>query len=150
MLLLLLAATAIQSSDLQLDGPSREWLDAHAPYGVDVTLDGKIWVNTNPPGMRDDYAILGKDLQKALDGRSSQPTAWIRGYHIGNPKVSFRETMELVTIDCMKNTIWVQKVLHYSANGELTDQSGPFGSEPVVPGSIGESWRKAVCEPSGY
>jgi hypothetical protein len=65
-------------------------------------------------------------------------------------KVPFRETKELVTIDCMRNTIWVQKVLHYSAAGDLVEELGPFGSEPVVPGSIGESWRKAACEPSGY
>lgn len=141
---LLLLAPA-WANDPIVDGPSDEWLKAHAPYGFDITLDGKVWVNTNTPGARDDYAILGKDLEKALSGHSSNPRLWVRGYHRRNPGVTYRETKQLINVDCARDTIWIERKLYYSADGDLITSTGPFASEPIVPGSIGESWRKAAC-----
>lgn len=30
-----------------IDGPPLAWSMDHAPYGADITLDGKVWINTN-------------------------------------------------------------------------------------------------------
>ena len=141
--LLLLAAE--QSTDAFLDSPPVDWVTAHAPYGMDVTLDGKVWINTNRTGAKDDYAILANDLYKAVTGRSSNPRLWIRGYHFRNRAVTYRETKILVSIDCLRDTIWVERKLFYAAGGELLASTGPFGTEPIVPGSIGETWRDAAC-----
>lgn len=130
------------------DGPPADWLVGHSPYGMDLTLDGKIWINTNKTGARDDYAILGNDLHRALTNRSIYPKLWIRGYHLRNPKVSFRETKQLVQIDCQRDTIQIERRLHYSASQEVVGSDGPFAADPIVPGSVGESWRRAACTPS--
>lgn len=132
-------------ADELLDAPPLDWVTQHAPFGMDVTLDGKVWVNTNRIGARDDYAILANDLHRALTSGTAQPRLWIRGYHLRNTKVKYRETKQLVTIDCARDTIWVERKLYYAADGELLATMGPYASEPVVPGSIGEGWRDAVC-----
>jgi hypothetical protein len=129
----------------ELDAPPLDWVTAHAPYGMDVTLDGKVWINTNPVGEKNDYAILANDLYKALSGHSSNPRLWIRGYHLRNPGVTYRETKTLVSIDCVRDTIWIERQIYYKAGGELLASTGPFTSEPVVPGTVGETWRKFAC-----
>jgi hypothetical protein len=128
-----------------LDAPPLDWVTARAPYGMDITLDGKIWVNTNRTGSRDDYAILANDLYKAVTSGTKSPRIWIRGYHLRNAAVKYRETKQLVTINCQRDTIWIERKLFYSSDGEVLATAGPHTSEPVVPGSIGESWRDAVC-----
>lgn len=132
-------------SDQMLDAPPLEWTAAHSPYGMDVTFDGKVWIDTNKTGARDDYAILANDLYKAISNRSTYPRLWIRGYHIRNRAVTYRETKQLVRIDCTADTITIERRLYYSASGELIRSEGPFASDPVVPGSVGESWRDAAC-----
>lgn len=144
-LVALVFALAQAEPDLKLDAPPLDWTTDHAPYGMDVTFDGKVWINTNRTGARDDYAILANDLYKAITGHSSNPRLWIRGYHLRNRGVTYRETKTLVSIDCMRDTIWVERKLYYKADGDLLATTGPFASEPVVPGSIGETWRKAAC-----
>ena len=129
----------------QLDGPPTEWLQANAPFGWDITFDGKIWVNTNPVGRRDDYAILGNDLHRAKTNASTSPRVWIRGYHARNPKVAYRETKILVSFDCERDTYWTVREIRYSASGESLGSLGPYSTEPIIPGSVAESWRDAVC-----
>lgn len=143
---LILASPALsQADDVYLDAPPKEWLLAHAPYGFDITPDGKTWVNIGRSGRRDDYAILSTDLYKALTQRSSQPRIWIRGYHIRNKKLKYRQSKQLVTIDCMRDTLWVQRELAYAPDGDIVWDKGPFNSESIVPGSVGERWRNMVC-----
>ncbi|MCL6684465.1 surface-adhesin E family protein [Sphingomonas alba] len=128
-----------------IDGPPLDWATDHAPFGMDITLDGKLWINTNKVGARDDYAILANDLYRSLTNRSAFPRVWIRGYHRKNSTVTYRETKALVEIDCMADTIRVERRVYYSASGETVGSEGPFAADPIVPGSIGESWRKAAC-----
>ena len=103
--------------DLIVDGPPTEWLAQNAPYGWDITLDGKVWVNVNPPGARDDYSIFGNDLYKVRTSGNRHPRVWIRGYHARNPKVRYRESKLLVSIDCDRDQIWTERALTYSADG---------------------------------
>ena len=142
---LFLMIAAPTSGDALIDGPPAEWLKANAPFGFDVTFDGKIWVNTNEVGKPDDYAILGNDLYKVKASTSEYPRVWIRGYHARNPKVRYRESKMLVSIDCVRDTYWVQKDIRYDARGEVVENLGPFPTEPIVPSSYAESWQKAAC-----
>jgi hypothetical protein len=128
-----------------LDAPPLDWLTARAPYGMDITFDGKVWVNTNRTGARDDFAILANDFYEAITSGDRHPKIWIRGYHFRNPKVKYRETKQLVSIDCERNTYWVERQLMYSPEGDVLATLGPFGIEPVVPGTVSESWRDAIC-----
>jgi nitrous oxidase accessory protein NosD len=128
-----------------LDSPPLDWATDHAPFGMDITFDGKVWINTNKVGARDDYAILANDLYKAITASSSYPRLWVRGYHIRNKGVSYRETKQLIWIDCKADTIRIERRLFYSSTGDVIASEGPFRAEPVVPGSMGESWRKAAC-----
>lgn len=133
------------SSEPLLDAPPLEWVMQRAPYGMDVTLDGKVWINTNRTGARDDYAILANDLYAAVKDHSMHPRLWVRGYHLKNRSVTYRETKQLVWIDCARDTIQLERKFYYSGSGELVASEGPFAADPIVPGSIGESWRKAAC-----
>lgn len=127
------------------DTPPLEWITNNAPFGMDITFDGKVWVNTNPVGMTNDYAVLAADLYKVKIANSDYPEVWLRGYHAKNPKVAYRESKLLVAIDCRRDTYFLRKVVRYDSKGEVTESSGPFASEPIIPGSIAESWRAAIC-----
>jgi len=116
-----------------LGAPALEWVAYRATYGTDITLDGKVWVNTNRTGARDDYVILANDLYKALVVHDPQPRVWVRGYHLRNKSVSYRETKQLIWIDCKRDTIWIERKLFCSASGDLIASTGPFASEPVIP-----------------
>lgn len=143
---LILTAQSV-SEEPVIDGPPMEWLQQNTPFGMDITLDGKVWVNTNRTGAREDYAILGNDLYRSRMALNPYPRIWIRGYHLRNAKVAYRETKQLVNIDCKRDTVWVEKRLYYSAQRELLGSEGPYSAEPIVPGSIGESWKRAACSP---
>ena len=145
MLLAALLLVAQAPPDMKLDAPPLDWVTDHAPYGMDVTFDGKVWINTNRIGARDDYAILANDLYRRSRAIAATRACAIRGYHLKNRDVTYRETKTLVSIDCVRDTIWIERKLYYKAGGDLLASTGPFASEPVVPGSIGESWRKAAC-----
>jgi hypothetical protein len=136
---------AQSSPEPVLDAPPLDWLTPRAPYGMDITFDGKVWVNTNRTGARDDYAILANDFYRAITAGDNHPKVWIRGYHLRNPKAKYRETKQLVTFDCVRDTYWVERQLMYSPEGEVLATMGPFGTEPVVPGSVSEAWRDAIC-----
>jgi hypothetical protein len=149
-MIVLLAVVALTQASVQeptLDGPPAGWLEEHMPYGADITLNGKVWINTNKVGARDDYAILANDLHRALTSGSVFPKLWIRGYHLRNPKVAYRESLQLVWIDCKSDKVSIEKRVYYSAAKETLGSDGPFAFEPIIPGSIGESWRRAACPP---
>ena len=109
--------SAQANQEQTLDGSPVEWMAERAPFGMDITLDRKVWINTNPVGARDDYAILANDLYEAVTLRSVGPRVWVRGYHIKNNRVGYRESKQLVSIDCLQDTVWVQRRILYDASG---------------------------------
>ena len=144
-LLAVLMLRAAPDTEPLLDGPPLDWAAAHAPYGMDITFDGKVWINTSKVGARDDYAIFANDLKAITEG-NSYPRLWVRGYHLRNKGVSYRETKQLIWVDCRVDTITVERRLFYSPAGDVIGSEGPFAAEPVVLGSAGESLRKAACQ----
>ncbi|QNN64336.1 hypothetical protein H9L12_08320 [Sphingomonas rhizophila] len=147
MSVLVLAALALAqeaATEPQIDGPL-EWAMERAPHGIDITLDGKLWINSNKVGAKDDYAILATDLHRAVTSKSIKPRLWVRGYHRRNPSVNYRESKLLVVIDCTRDTLRIEKRIAYSADGGIVETGGPYRSDPIVPGTNGEAWRKMAC-----
>lgn len=75
-----LPATAQSATDDLADELSlypKDWLtERSARNGMDVTLDGKIWINADYYGDRDDHALAASDLYGAT---GTHRRAWVRG-----------------------------------------------------------------------
>ena len=121
-----------------------EWLTSRsAKHGMDLTLDGKVWINADHYGDRDDYALAASDLFKAA-GRYRQ--AWVRGYHLRNPDVPYRESKRLIHVDCQTRRWSTELVAYYDGDGRSIDQSGQTAYEAVIPGTYAENWLEMLCE----
>lgn len=144
---LAIAAIASTSALAQgpVDDPAMIWALDNAGFGVDVTPDGRLWANLNAVGQEDDYAILITDVLKS-DGK--YPTAWIRGYHKRNPKVSYRTTMTRYSFHCADRTMWTMFYSEYSAEGKqtLSREGSRYQASTIVPGTIGEHWMEVACK----
>lgn len=122
-----------------------DWVAEHAPYGFDVTPDGTIWLNTNPVGQADDYAVRAADLYNNRANRSSNPVFWVRGYHKNNPKVAYRQSMFRYSIDCQRETISRSTAIYYDSEGKTISQEGASGTNYIYPGSVGAEYHRLFC-----
>jgi hypothetical protein len=119
------------------------WLESKsARYGMDITLDGKIWINADHYGDREDYAVAASDLLGAT-GRYRK--AWVRGYHKRNPDVSYRESKRLVQVNCADRTWFTELTAYYDVEGRAVRQTGRETWSPVIPGTNAENWLRMIC-----
>lgn len=127
------------------DSPWLNWVAANSPNGFDITPDGDLWINLAEVGQSDDYAVRAEDLKAARDARNQNPSFWIRGYHKRNPKVSYRESKVMYSLDCARKTVTRIQGTYYAADGDVVYQQGfqPFGY--VVPGSMGAEYHRLFC-----
>ena len=125
--------------------PTAEWIKEHAPYGVDITPDGDSWVNANPVGRSDDYAIRVSDFQRYLDMPSTSPVFWVRGYHARNKTARYRTSKSQINIDCARQTVQVRYWITYRADGTVYSSAHNYSVDPIIPGTDGEQWQKMVC-----
>jgi len=122
----------------------QDWLTRRsANHGMDLTLDGKVWINSDPYGDRDDYALAASDLFKAT-GRYRQ--AWVRGYHLRNPDVPYRESKRLIHVDCSARRWSTELAAYYDRDGRSINQSGQTAYEAVIPGTYAEAWLEMLCQ----
>ena len=128
-----------------VDGPPTEWLAQNMPYGLDVTRDGKVWIPLAPVGKRDDYAVLGNDYYRIKQALEKRPTVWMRGYHLRNADVSYRETKMLINFDCPSRMYTILRTLRYDADGRVVESIGRSASDYIVPGTHAESWDRTIC-----
>lgn len=142
-ILALLASTV--PGDLIVDGPPPEWLAENAPNGFDITLDGIIWLNVGAPGRIDDYALRANDVYLAATNRSIYPKAWVRGYHLRNRKLPYRESKRQISIDCQRQTMTNLYTVYYKADGSALFTEGQRATVPVVPGTYDEAYMKRLC-----
>jgi hypothetical protein len=128
--------------------PWFDWVVANSPNGFDVTPDGTIWINMNKPGLRDDFAVRAGDLRDARQTSSTWPKFWVRGYHIKNKDVPYRETKSQLQIDCAGEKIATLITVQYDATGNVHSQypGGTFG--PIIPGTYGASYHRLFCQPA--
>lgn len=136
----LLAVTAQQSL--------ADWTSQRAPYGFDITPDLSIWINIAEPGRKDDFAVLADDLRRHEGQRWQE--FWVRGYHLRNPEVRYRESKTRYRMDCEGRTITTVMRVTYDATGTLlwewvAPSSGTFAYTPVVPGSLGARLFLFAC-----
>ena len=119
------------------------WLEEKsARYGMDITLDGKVWINMDPYGDREDYAVGASELLKTS---GDYRKVWIRGYHAKDDRVPYRESKRLFHVGCKSETFSEVLAIFYSADGQIMDQYGPTSFQPVVPGSLAAGWMRFVC-----
>lgn len=118
-----------------------------AVFGLDVTPDGLVWINMNKVGNRSDFAVLGEDFLRNRNPFIRAREVWIRGYHRLDPALKYRTSKALYLVDCDRRTLWRKAEVTYLADGSTysTDnRSG--GTQPVVPGSIGDTWFRFICQ----
>lgn len=124
----------------------KDYIERHAPFGVDITRDGRMWVNLDATGASDDYAMLIDDILKSGPWGA---TVWVRGYHKRNPRVKYRTSMARYSIDCRDPRIQTLNHVTYSQDGTvISSQENRFydgAYRTIVPGSVGETWWKVAC-----
>lgn len=122
----------------------KDWVAKKAArHGMDVTIDGRMWFNTDTYGDTDDYGVSADDLW-AVSGRYRK--AWVRGYHKRNPALAYRESLHLIHADCAEKKWGSEMEIHYGPNGDVVhESSGPWEWSPVVPRSYAESWYNMIC-----
>lgn len=145
---ILLAAALLGNAppgDLIIDGPPPEWTaKIAARYGMDITPDGKVWINADEHGVDADYSILAKDLYKAS---GQYRTVWVRGDHRRDKTVTYRKSMMRITFNCKADSYSLQNRYTYGPDGSIISSTtgGAFQYDPVIPGTFGESWFNYVC-----
>ena len=122
-----------------------EWLEKNAPYGIDMTPDGQVWITINTSIKGDQYAMLAEDYERR---DPKWPQVWIRGYHKANPKVLYRESRSLVHFYCLERSYYSSYEQTYKADRSVHSASGQRSQTlPVIPGSLAEQWMQFACRP---
>lgn len=123
-----------------------DWVRNNSPYGFDVTKDGTIWINLYEPGLKDDYAIRAGDLRNARQTGDQYPKFWIRGYHLKNKDVEYRESKYLMQLDCKGERIRYVLGVRYDASGNLLSEDGEQTSFGVIiPGTYAAEHHRLFC-----
>ena len=140
----LLAASALAAAQ---SNAWLEWVAANSPHGYDVTPDGTIWINLLKVGLRDDYAVRAGDLRAARETIASNPRPkfWIRGYHVRNYDVNYRETKSFYQLDCVNEQVKGLFVGYYDKNGNLISQQSEQIFSPIVPGTYYSVFYRLFC-----
>lgn len=137
---LLIAAPVVT----QTDSAWLNWVTANAPHGFDFTPDGTIWINLSEPGEKDDYAIRAEDLQQARLNRTNQPKFWVRGYHVRNKAVAYRESKTRFSIDCKNETLARLTAAYYKGD-EMIAQDPYQSMGYIIPGTYGAEYFRLIC-----
>ena len=123
-----------------------DWVRDNSPHGFDVTKDGTIWINLQKPGLRDDYAIRAGDLRDARQMGVLYPKFWLRGYHIKNKDVEFRESKWLYQIDCKGEKIKTILGVKYDSLGNLLSREAEDKAYSIViPGTYAAEYHRLFC-----
>lgn len=123
-----------------------DWVRDNSPHGFDVTKDGTIWINLQKPGLRDDYAIRAGDLRDARQMGVLYPKFWLRGYHIKNKDVEFRESKWLYQIDCKGEKIKTILGVKYDGLGNLLSREAEDKAYSIViPGTYAAEYHRLFC-----
>ena len=141
----LVAASSLlaqENPDWMVDAPPMSWLAENTPFGMDITPDGQVWINVHEIGQTADYAIRAKDV---FEAEGQHPTAWVRGFHLRDKDVPFRETKTYYSADCKAQTLWQLRWVAYDADGNVFASQGSGSRDYVVPGSLGETYVKLLC-----
>lgn len=123
-----------------------DWVRDNSPNGKVVTSDGTIWINLYQPGLRDDYSVRAGDLRNARETKDRYPKYWLRGYHLKNIDVKYRETKWLVQLDCKGEKDRTLFSIAYDAAGVTLSQYGEDQTfRVIIPGTYGAELLRLFC-----
>jgi hypothetical protein len=123
-----------------------DWVRDNSPHGFDVTYDGTIWINIEKPGLQDDYAVRAGDLRDAREKGFLYPKFWLRGFHLKNKDVKYRETKSILQIDCKGEKIKTILHVQYDASGKiLSEVREETTYQIIIPGTYGAEYHRIFC-----
>lgn len=130
--------------EIELAKYPKGWIEKmSSENGLDITPDGKLWLNADYYGDEVDYGVSAEDVWLA-SGRFRK--AWVRGYHLRDTSVPYRESMRLVHADCLEKRWAVEGVYYYGADKKLMDADELVPQWTyVIPRTYAESWFDMIC-----
>lgn len=122
-----------------------EWLIVNAPLGWDVYADG-VWVSAGTDSTGSRYAIRMEDMKEPK--KSAYKTVWLRGEHQKDKTRPYRTSKFRLTVNCEAKTSSNGTWVNYRADGSIhsTGQGSALHYTDIIPGSIGDQWRKMICD----
>lgn len=141
---LLFAFQPVGTSGDQPEWPGALATSAEAPYGY-VHDDGGEWIALQPLGEGPrDYLILARDYRARY---GIERVAWFAVLHQRDRTVPYRVTRVQISVNCRYLTIQELFLVRWNADGTRHSDI-PYATrrDPVVPGSISETFAAKLCD----
>ncbi len=123
-----------------------DWVRDNSPHGFEVTKDGTIWINLFEPGARDDFSVRAGDLRDAREKGSPFIRFWVRGFHLKNKDVAYRESKIFLQLSCNEQKIRSILAVTYGASGnELSREEMEASDSIIVPGTYPAEMHRLFC-----
>ena len=124
-----------------------DWVRDNSPHGFEVTQDGTIWINLYQPGRQDDYAVRAGDLRDAREKGSPFIRFWVRGFHIKNKDVAYRESKTFLQLSCNEQKMRrVLRVTFGASGNQLSKEEMEASDSIVVPGTYAAEMHRLFCQ----
>jgi len=124
-----------------------DWVRDNSPHGFDVTPDGTIWINLYEPGEPDDVAVRAGDLRDARQKGSPFIRFWVRGFHLKNKEVAYRESKTFLQISCNEQKIRRILRVTYDASGkQFSKEEMEASASIIVPGTYAAEMHRLFCQ----
>ncbi len=122
-----------------------DWVRGNSPHGTIISKDGTIWINAAAAGLRNDYAVRAGDLRDARENGIPQPKFWVRGFHLKNKDVKYRNSMSQYQLDCKSEKIKTILEIFYDASGNIISENRDSSYETIIPDTYGAEFHKLFC-----
>lgn len=94
----------------------------------------------------DIWFMRKKDLNKQTENTDKKVYVWMKGLHDGNKKAKYLTTRMQLRFDCGEARFALTSKTTYLADGTVYEtDSNSYSANPVIPGTIGESWYRRIC-----
>lgn len=124
-----------------------DWVRENSPHGFEVTQDGTIWINLYQPGGPDDYAVRAGDLRDAREKGSPFIRFWVRGFHIKNKDVAYRESKTFLQLSCNEQKMRrILRVTFGASGNQLSKEEMEASDSIVVPGTYAAEMHRLFCQ----
>jgi hypothetical protein len=99
------------------------------------------------PGEPDDFAVRAGDLRDARQKGSPFIRFWVRGFHLKNKEVAYRESKTFLQISCNEQKIRRILRVTYDASGKQFSKEEMEASDSIiVPGTYAAEMHRLFCQ----